>query len=118
MAIAIDQTNEDALSSLKQINNDIRQALSEERTSARVQELLDRYRRTEAGLGFPDASPLIEAAARFREASATSIRRSADGATLTTWEASEMRHAARSLIYATNTLTLDSALEVLSDFEV
>jgi hypothetical protein len=117
MAMSADQRNSDVSGTLKQINADIRQALAEESTSARVQGLLDLYRRTESGLGGAEASPLVAAAVRFRDACDVSTLCAAEGRTLAVDDIAEMHEATLRLIYATNTLTLEAALDVLGDFE-
>jgi hypothetical protein len=112
-----DQRNGDVSGALKQINTEIRQALAHESTSTRVQELLDRYRRTEAGLDRPEASPLVAAAVRFRDACDVSTKCAAEGRSLVNDEIAEMHEATLRLMYATNTLDLEAALDVLGDFE-
>jgi hypothetical protein len=116
MAVHVPTDQNEISGILRQINNDIRHALADESTSVRVQELLDLYRTTEAGLR-TSPSPLVAAAVRFRDACATSARRVAEQTDLTSAETIEMQEATLRLIYVTNTTTIEGALDALHDFE-
>ncbi len=117
MTITSDQKQKYILSELTHIDNEIRRALSDETTSARIQGLLDLYHLTESSLHDPDVSPLTFAAIRFRCTYEISASRAAQGLAITECELGDMHDATLGLIYATNTTTLLAALDALSDFE-
>jgi hypothetical protein len=114
--VSADPTQLTVSDTLREINNQIRQALADESISSRVQELLELYRRTEAGLDILP-SPLVAAAVRFRDACDISTKRTAEGVDPSNAEMIEMEQATLRLIYATNTTTIGAALDVLGDFE-
>jgi hypothetical protein len=114
--MSADPEQGDVSTTLNEINAEIRELLADESTSLRVQELLELYRRTEAGLDILP-SPLVAAAVRFRNACDISTRRTAEGVDPSHAEVIEMEQATLRLIYATNTTTIGGALDVLSDFE-
>jgi hypothetical protein len=60
---------------------------------------------------------MIAAATRFKESWDTAMRHHDEGAALSHRDVIEMHEAALGLIWATNTTTLEQALEVLNDYE-
>ena len=113
---AVAHRNAEVSGALKQINLDIRQALADEvderpgPSSARSV-LSDRVRSR------PLTLSVGAAAVRFRNACDVSIRRTADDSTPSPTEVIEMEQATRKLMYASNTTTIEEALDVLSEFE-